>query len=358
MLFKSVNIKKIITLLLLLCTCIILHAQTVDTTFSSGKCKVKKAEMDVGLNYRNDSNNICFVKGDAKTVMIIDDNLNIIDTCYDSTFVDRKNTLWATILQIDKSIYSFYKITVDTSGHEIVFSYNNIINTIYFRKLVVGNNGFITDTVLDLRNDSIKWNDFHVQPLKNKNILLYLVDTTNDDMNYYSNYVKVIEIDTLGNIVKGKLFTHNNCVVDLCEFNDSTLLMAIESNATVVNYMLVETSVIYYLDRNTFDIRDSISGYPICFMRKINDSILSSYIHCATTLDEPTTKLCLLNMNTKQFDSINNLSCLENNNFFIDLDHKLYRYKYTNEVTDFKTTDSIYSCFYLRNALASFLLWE
>ena len=358
--------KQITIFLVALLACFSLQAQVPDAVLYGNNYKAKMFNMFCDNFTKESDTNIYLLVSSSKdhsnsqsTTFIIDDSLNIT-TCQNPAIYDSNYNYYGSNInagninfQINNVGYRFYvynKYPFITGFMDNIARDTISINYLCMDKFNLNGTTKTIDTVLNLINDSIKWLYFQVKVLKNNNILICLADTTKDNITELSHKVKLIEIDTLGNVIKTKLINHLNLAMDVCEVNDTTILLSINGGNSI--NCIAGNAVIYYLDRNTFDIKDSINGYPIEFMRRLTDDKVFAYCENGNIL--PTIRdINVLNIATKTFYS---WEYQPQGGYYIDEDaRQLYRYTQdAHIICDFKNLDSIYAYYYLYNSNSNY----
>ena len=356
--------KRITIFLVTILACFSLQAQEADSVFYGNNYTEKFFGAQTCRNYTKEGDSNIYIlmsKGNILNnayTLVIDDSLNLKRYPHDTVFKEGYGYFYfgdQINFQINEIGYRFY-------AHRQLYSSTNIwIDTVAMtdlclQKFNITNSIYNTRaTIFDFTNDSIKWLYFQIKSLKNNNILICLVDTTTNTTEL-SHKVKLIEIDTLGNVIKTKLINHLNRSIDVCEVNDTTILLSLDGGDNI-NW-IEGNAVIYYLDRNTFDIKDSMNGFPITHMKRLTDDMIFAYCEVGENLQiNPIGKLNIFNIATQLFTTINYQPQGHNSsNPYSQNSYNIFmpyggEYKMDDDnncnVTDFMHLDSVYTCYYV-----------
>lgn len=325
--------KIIISFIFLLIGTLGINAQTLDSVFQDNNSKVLK--FDYGWLYDNienkdsDNDGIWLTTYDTNRAIIhIDKDLNIVH-CVNTTDIGlyrrfkANNKLYSTISNCNDLTVDYLKsldlVCQDTLGN-ILF----------------------TQRIKNEGDDTIKWHSLNAIMLDNSDMIFCLLNEISND--YRSDKLRLIKVDTSGNVLENKV--HNNIyeLIDFIPFNDQQFLMS-KTTLLQTNY-----HVTYFVNNNTLEIEDSIIGRYAYNMRKINDSIVAFNSVESRLLDngisqhhEFYTYLYLMNTKAKYSYSIEELSNPLLDSIFYDVSFSSF-YSAKNNI-DFTNPDSIYSFF-------------
>jgi hypothetical protein len=257
--------KKNIIILLSLIISISANAQTFSDLYSNDYCKIKGISNErintlyVIDNYDEDELFLSSFGYPSDTInhFLISDTLDIIRRttfyCNYSPCFKLSSKLYGprgTPIYLSSSSYYLENLRLHCFD-----SIGNIISV---------------DTIMRLNDDTLKWDDSQTLLLSDRNIIVCLRSYPTVDG--AAKATKLIKIDTLGNVLNTKIFYHTNYTVDLCEMKNN-IMLAINGAATY--YTMNEDCAIYYLNKETLEIEDSIKGYDVDQMTPINDSIFA-----------------------------------------------------------------------------------
>ncbi|MFA6705957.1 MAG: hypothetical protein WCS10_07185, partial [Bacteroidales bacterium] len=235
--------KIIISFIFLLIGTLGINAQTLDSVFQDNNSKVLK--FDYGWLYDNienkdsDNDGIWLTTYDTNRAIIhIDKDLNIVH-CVNTTDIGlyrrfkANNKLYSTISNCNDLTVDYLKsldlVCQDTLGN-ILF----------------------TQRIKNEGDDTIKWHSLNAIMLDNSDMIFCLLNEISND--YRSDKLRLIKVDTSGNVLENKV--HNNIyeLIDFIPFNDQQFLMS-KTTLLQTNY-----HVTYFVNNNTLEIEDSIIG--------------------------------------------------------------------------------------------------
>ena len=327
------------------------YAQVFETLQSDNYLKVLKDTVKRSVinsytysDYRKDAFHVLYLSTSSDTThsLIIDDNLNIIDNKI------LNNMAFPPVFFCNNKIYTFWAGAAGTYPS----SYFTFISLITLDSL-----GDIirTDTIMKEADDTVKWEVSYDRKLMldDKNFLI-AVRELNDTDGYYSfrtDKLKIIKFDTLGNVLKTKIYYSSYQDYDIVEMPNNIMLSIVGGTGLLNMY---DKNKIYYLNKETLEPEDSIMGYFTRNMTKINDSLFAFHNSYAQLLRgypaDTVSNICLMNINKKRH---------------INTDFRYYRDDIDDlsmsfesqpmvKVIDFKTTDSIYACYLMRDGSYSY----
>ena len=333
---------KRIILIILICFAVNLNAkaQTFTEIYKDDYYKIKGITnernnvLDVFRNYDNEN---LFIEShgdpsDTIVYFLISDALDII-----KRYEFNRNFIFPYLCILNNKIYGLRGDYVWTNYYYIenlwLLMYDSIENVLH------------KDTIMRYNDDTLKWTELKQWVLEDRNIMLSLESypkSAADPFEGGSIATKLIKIDTLGNILKTKIFYHRCLTVDFGEMPNH-YMYAINGSNWGLDSMQKHCAV-YYLNKETLEIEDSIKGYDVQQLTPINDSIFAfTYLGgSGFPISESISVFNLMNINTKKVTPVKsrNLSSSGSNMFF-----STYSY---NKLIDFKRTDSIYAAYIVR----------
>lgn len=333
--------KKNIIILLLLIISIGVNAQTFNGLYRNDYCKIKGISnerinvLDVIYNYDKDG---LFLRSfgypsDTINYFLIDDALDII----------RKNPFYGNFINVcfklNSNLYGFLGSSIIVSTSPYIYYLENLRLHCFDS---IGNI-ISVDTIVRFNDDTLKWNCSQDWFLSDKSSIVCLRSYPTVDG--AAKATKLIKIDTLGNVLSTKIFYHKNNTVDLCEMKNN-IMFAINGEDTY--YTMNEDCAIYYLNKETLEIEDSIKGYDVDQMTPINDSIFAyTFFYGSEVLsfgdNDSMSCFNLMNIKTKKTTPVQSRrpGGLNQPPFFSTYsDYK---------IIDFRTPDSIYAAYIVRN---------
>ena len=337
--------NKIILILLLLNTISIgLQGQTFNEIYRDDYYKIKGVTnernnvLDVFRNYDNENLFISTYGDPSDTILyfLISDALDIIKR-YEFTIIEPSFCI------LNNKIYQF--------GGDFVW-----INTYYLENFWLlmydsTENILHKDTIMRYNDDTLKWTEVKKWLLKDRNIMLSFESypkSAADPLEGGSIATKLIKIDTLGNVLKTKIFYHRCLTVDFGEMPNHYMYAINGSNWNLDS--MQEHCAVYYLNKETLEIEDSIKGYDVQQLTPINDSIFAFTYFSGSgfSINDTISVFNLMNINTKKVTPVKSRkpSASESNIFF-----STYSY---NKLIDFKRTDSIYAAYIVRYSGSDF----
>ncbi|MBP1646197.1 MAG: secretion protein [Bacteroidetes bacterium] len=325
--------KIIISFIFLLIGALGINAQTLDSVFQDNYSKVLK--FNFGWLYDNienkdsDNDGIWLTTYDTNRAIIhIDKNLNIVHSINTTDIglfrlFKANNKLYSTISNCNEGTEHYLKsldlVCQDTLGN-ILF----------------------TKRIKNEDDDTIKWQNMNAIMLDNTDMIFCLLNEIPND--YRSDKLRLIRVDTSGNVLENKV--HNNIYefTNIIPFNDQQFLM---SKTTLLQ---TNSHVTYFVNNNTLEIEDSINGRYAYNMRKINDSIVAfnsierrEFNNGISTYDGFYTYLYLMDTRSKYSYSIEEISNPLLDSIFYGAGEENNRSKKIN--IDFINSDSIFSYF-------------
>jgi len=204
------------------------------------------------------------------------------------------------------------------------------------------------DTIMRFDDDTLKWTDRKTWLLSDRNIMISLQSYPKAQADGISQATKLIKIDTLGNVLKTKIFYNKNYTIDFGEMPNHYMYAI--NGSTMSWEEMQEHCAVYYLNKETLEIEDSIKGYDVQQLTPINDSLFvftffggSGYL----TFDSMSV-FTLMNINTKRITPVQSRKpggYGEPPFFQTYSDYSLI---------DFRTTDSIYAAYIVRNSFSDY----
>ncbi|MFA7081937.1 MAG: T9SS type A sorting domain-containing protein [Bacteroidales bacterium] len=328
------------------------YAQVFETLQSDNYLKVLEDTVKRSMistytysDYRKDAFHVLYLSTSSDTThsLIIDDNLNIIDNKI------LNNVAFPPVFFCNNKIYKFWAGVAGTYPS----SYFTFISLITLDSL-----GDIirTDTIMREADDTIKWEVSYDRKLMldDKNFLI-AVRELNDTDGYYSfrtDKLKIIKFDTLGNVLKTKIYYSSYQDYDIVEMPNNIMLSIVGGTGFLNMY---DKNKIYYLNKETLEPEDSIMGYFTRNMTKINDSLFAFHNSYAQLLRgypaDTVSNICLMNINNKRHINIDL-------RYYTDFSSNSINMSFESQpmvkVIDFKTTDSIYACYLMRDGYYSY----
>lgn len=338
--------KIVLILLFLIVISIGLHAQTFTEIYRDDYYKIKGItnERNNILNiYRNYDVDNLFIKSygspsDTVYYFLIDDAISVI----------KRYEFYSAVIQpslciLNNKIYSLIGDYVWTNYYYIenlwLLMYDSVENRIH------------KDTIMRYNDDTLKWTELKQWMLEDRNIMLSFESypkSAADPLEGGSIATKLIKIDTLGNVLKTKIFYHKCLTVDFGEMPNH-YMYAINGSNWGLDSMQKHCAV-YYLNKETLEIEDSIKGYDVQQLTPINDSIFAFTYFGGSgfSISDSISVYNLMNINTKKVTPVKfkKPSTSESNIFFSTYSDY--------ELIDFKRTDSIYAAYIVRYSGSDF----
>lgn len=329
-------------LIFVLFTCIVLNidAQTFTEIYKDDYCKIKGItnERNNTLNvFNNFDEEELFISSygypsDTMLYFLINDNLDVV-----KRYEFNRNFIFPYLCILNNKIYGLRGDYVWTNYYYIenlwLLMYDSVENRIH------------KDTILRYNDDTLKWTEVKKWMLEDRNIMLSFESypkSAADPLEGGSIATKLIKIDTLGNVLKTKIFYHRCLTVDFGEMPNH-YMYAINGSNWGLDSMQKHCAV-YYLNKETLEIEDSIKGYDVQQLTPINDSIFAFTYFGGTgfSISDSISVYNLMNINTKKVTPVKfrKPSTSESNIFFSTYSDY--------ELIDFKRTDSIYAAYIVR----------
>ncbi|MCK9163929.1 MAG: T9SS type A sorting domain-containing protein [Bacteroidales bacterium] len=324
------------SLLLVLLTIVIrlsCNAQVFEQIYQNDKYKINELKLEnheminVINNYDDQGLYIQYINfnKDSSLNYLFDDELNVVE-------VDKFSVLFGVDYKLNNKMYSF--------STSFIGNYDYYENLFMYRRDSLGSL-ISRDTLIHFQGDTIKWAGLMLRSimLDDKNFIVLLSSKN-------SEFAKLIKVDTMANILYEKTFYHQNFDLDLCEMKDN-LLFAINGAPSVTRFK--DDCSLYYLNKETFEIEDSIKGYYPANMTRINDSILVFTFFFGQDIigqtGDSVSSINLFNVNSKSLINVEPV-LIEGveDDIFID-----FYGTETKRIIDFVNTDSIYICYYASN---------
>ena len=328
--------EKIIFILLSLIASITVNAQTFTELYRGDYYKIKgisNERNNVLFVYKNyDANNI-FIKSygypsDTINCFLIDDALNVIKQYeFYNSFIQPDFCI------LNNKIYSF--------RGDIVWTNNYYYQNIWLLMYDSIENRIHQDTIMRFDDDTLKWTELKTWLLSDRNILVSLESYPKLDGE--SIATKLIKIDTMGNVLNTKIFYHKSLTVDFGEMPNHYMYAI--NGSTMGLEQMQEHCAVYYLNKETLEIEDSIKGYDVKQLTPINDSIFAFTFFDGSSIAsfDSMSVFTLMNINTKKITPVQSrkIGGYGEPPFFST--YSDYR------LIDFRTTDSIYAAYIVRN---------
>lgn len=251
--------KSIITILFFFIGVFNLYAQNLDTIFQDNYSKL--LNFNYGWLYRiienkdSDTDGIWFTSVDTnRCILHIDKDLNIL---HYANSTDGLN--FYRRFKANNKIYS--TLTNTSNGTEFYYKYIDLLCHDTLGNLL------FTQRIKNEGDDTITWQGMTNIMLDNSDIVFalwgnpsYLLD---------EKPVRLIRVDTLGNVLRDKTFWKMVLEMDMIPFNNDYFLF---STARLYEE---ENNKVYLVNNNNLEIEDSICGRFAFNMKKINDSIVT-----------------------------------------------------------------------------------
>jgi len=312
-----------------------INAQTLDTVFQDNYSKILK--FDYGWLYKiienkdSDNDGFWFATYDTNRAIIhIDKDLNIVhqvNTAENGLNLYRR-------FKANNKIYSTKSNSNEVAEHYLesldLFCHDTLGNLLFSQR------------IMNEDDDTIIWHGLKSIILDNTDMIFCLFNEISGD--YRSDKLRLIRVDTSGNVLENKIHSNIYELTDFAPFNDQHFLMSKTS------LLQTNSHVTYFINNNTLEIEDSINGRYAFNMKKLNDSIVAfnsvEYKHLDNGLSEYIeffTYLYLMNTKAKYSYSIEELSNPLLDSIFYDVSFSSF-YSSKNNI-DFTNPDSIYSFF-------------
>ncbi|NCC17378.1 MAG: T9SS type A sorting domain-containing protein [Bacteroidia bacterium] len=251
--------KSIITILFFFIGVFNLYAQNLDTIFQDNYSKL--LNFNYGWLYRiienkdSDTDGIWFTSVDTnRCILHVDKDLNIL---HYANSTDGLN--FYRRFKANNKIYS--TLTNTSNGTEFYYKYIDLLCHDTLGNLL------FTQRIKNEGDDTITWQGMTNIMLDNSDIVFalwgnpsYLLD---------EKPVRLIRVDTLGNVLRDKTFWKMVLEMDMIPFNNDYFLF---STARLYEE---ENNKVYLVNNNNLEIEDSICGRFAFNMKKINDSIVT-----------------------------------------------------------------------------------
>ena len=335
--------NKLPIILLIILISFNLQAQVFEQIHSEDKYKINSV-IDDGI--RRTLNVVENYDDNGLYINITDLSSTYYDSC--SHYILLNDDI--NVIREDNELDSVSRIKYRVDNKLYRIFYNRIgdydfgyINNLIWQRFNI--NGFLisTDTIMKASEDTINWgtSSFGRIMLEDRTIVI-MFSAQIFDYSDRANAAKLIRIDTLGNVLSSKIFFIQNRELDICEMKDN-IIFAI-SGAPSIDYKY-DHNYIYYLNKETLEIEDSIMGYWPANMTSINDTMMAfTYGFAIYEPGDSVKTINLINTKTKRLTNVN----LESPNPDIsDISFDFYnpnRYRFIDCVNP----DSVYICYYMR----------
>ena len=351
---NTIIMKKTLLFILLSFLVSTAYTQVFETLQSDNYLKVLEDTSKKSIinsytysDYRNDAFHVLYEsqRTDTSTTthsLLIDDNLNIIDN------KTLNNLVFPPVFFCNNKIYNFWAGAVGTYPSRY-FTFSSLIT------LDGNGNKIRTDTIMKEADDTVKWEaDYHRTLMLEDKTFLFAVrelNYTDGEYSFRTEKLKIIKFDTLGNVLRSKIYYSSFKDYDIVEMPNNIMLSFVGAFSFMDMY---ERNKIYYLNKETLEVEDSIMGYFTSNMTKINDSLFVFHNSYAQNLHgypaDTVSNICLMNINNKRH--INT----DFRYYRDDIDDLSMSFESQPMVTviDFKTTDSIYACYLMRDGFYSY----
>ena len=329
--------KKLLLVLIVLSVSIGTKAQLLQEVYQNDKILIKEYNGNnndynyyirsiLVDNYDSDEA-IVYFSDSIRSIAFVDNNLeitNVINNIEVRPFMKLNNKLYGYYYSEDTTTntYDFYLSIFDISNNQFVgHLINNGLRSRYSREF---------QKVILLENKELLFSFF-----------LYPTDS------YYLDTIKLIKVDTMGNIIATRSFNDSVEKIDIGYVGNKILYSMIK---IVPDF---ETKrELYFLNEETLEKEDSISNCNTYNLTAINDSIFTFFGDRGFTLSNnyfvPTNNFYIVNENTKFIYSIVPTYFYGTYNIIMGWDEN-YICSPNVDIIDFVNPDSIYSMFYLRN---------
>ena len=332
--------NNIILIQLLLIISIGLQGQTFTEIYRDDYYKIKgitNERNNILYVYKNYDEEELFISSfgypsDTINCFLISDALEV-----KKKYEFNKNIIHPSFCILNNKIYRF--------GGDFVWTNSYYIENLWLLMYDSVENVSHKDTIMRFSDDTLKWTEDKQLLLKDRNIMLSFESypkSAADPLEGGSIATKLIKIDTLGNVLKTKIFYHRCLTVDFGEMPNHYMYAINGSNWGLDS--MQKHCVVYYLNKETLEIEDSIKGYDVQQLTPINDSIFAFTYFGGSgfSISDSISVYNLMNINTKKVTPVKfrKPSTSESNIFFSTYSDY--------ELIDFKRTDSIYAAYIVR----------
>ncbi|MBP1646320.1 MAG: C-terminal target protein [Bacteroidetes bacterium] len=335
--------KKIIFVLLALFTCFGIKAQVLQEVYHNDKMVIKdfnKTYQYNSVSFIDNQDNedaLIYVRDSISSIKIINNNLDVSDIC---NFPDGTTTF----LKLNNKFY----------GYNYFWDSTTNVNNLNLIRMDSTGTMLSSHVIRNSNEDSLYWMLQKVILLNNKEILFSFIASPTYPSIFEFTYTKLIKVDTMGNVLRTKNFNDSISGIDIGYFDDQVLYSFMH------NSFIQERNKIYFLNRETLEIEDSIVGYSATNMKEINDSTLTflgengKEIHYMPYLILcPTFDYYIYNKNTKFTHPISRIYNYLYDNVFLFWNYFDGFGGTEKNKIDFINQDSIYSVFNLRELTLS-----
>ena len=340
--------KRIIFLFIIICSALKINAQVFETLHSDNYLKVLQDTNSEALLcpfIYSDKNNDAFhlmyggyLVTDTMYSLQVDNNLNVVER------IKLRDSMMFRSVYFNSKIYS---CGIETS--------NNNIESVFFKTYDSAGSVLSIDTIIRKTDDTIKW-DFTSSKflcLEDKSMMFLIIGNRNYNSQTHATpeNIKMIKFDSLGNILKSKIIYSPIGGYDICEMPNHIMFFISEVE---LPYELQEKSKIYYLNKENLEPMDSIMGFYPTNMTKVNDTLIVFHSPLIIFDNDTISDISILNINTKQY--FNTPIRYNRDGFSVFM--SFYESGKDAKVIDYKTIDSIYACYLVRNEFYSYCAIE
>ncbi len=333
--------KRLFFILLTMVVNISVNAQNFIEIYSEYYYKIKgisNERNNVLFVYKNYDEDNMFIKSygypsDTTSCFLIDDALNV-----KKQFNFYNSFIQPDFCILNNKIYSFRGDYVWDNYYYIdnlwLLMYDSIDNRLH------------KDTIMRFDDDTLKWTELKTWLLWDRNILVSL--ESYPKLEGESIATKLIKIDTMGNVLNTKIFYHKCLTIDFGEMPNHYMYAI--NGSTMGWQPMQEHCAVYYLNKETLEIEDSIKGYDISQLTPVNDSlfVFTFYGGSGYSAFDSISVFNLMNINTKRSTPVQTRKpgAAGQPPFF---------YTYSDySLIDFRTTDSIYAAYIVRNSFSNY----
>ncbi len=327
--------KRLLFILLLILISFSAKAQGLNEVYRDSKIKILEFDRYKWYNLLDnlDGDDLWLSTRDTNNPIIhLDKDLNIL---YSSNSPNK-------IYRTSRSNNKLYGVKIkDSVDYDLNYYYIQHLDT--YCEDTLGNI-FYSKRIMNESDDTLKWRYWKEIILDNKDRIFALLNTSLQNINISDNAsaMKLIRVDSLGNVAQTKIHYRDIDEVDIANFDNQHFLLSKQKS------WFSNENYLYYVNTNTLEIDDSIVGYNAYNMKKLNDSIFTfsyeydlSYNFPDYSYSSPFNSFYLMNKNTKIGYPIFS-HCDPIYDSIWPLTNRMYSGAHN---VDFITTDSIYSCF-------------
>ena len=292
--------KKIILIYVLLSCSVISYSQELNLIYQDDKIKVKNIigdRFNIDCLIHSSDDNLWF------TIQNPSLDVNKVITLNDYGDFSRVIDIYPKSmpkLLLDSNFYFIkYKTTQISSNNLIIDSlFIECYDTLGMFKYRNQIPRVIDDTVVIWGGAS---GNTHTIVLENKEFIN--ISTGNKSINNYytAPYFRIIKFDTLGNLLKSKIYYEP---IDEYHINEMGGYLMFSKRVNISGDSLFK---LYYINKETLEIEDSISNVAFGYKEKINDSLMfvnGIFLRTPPIYSDTINDLYIMNIRTKEFKPI------------------------------------------------------